>query len=151
MYALPKGNANKLLVKTRRGVPQTLDCPTQKEQSDKKNGPISPEFVSSPKPVFHTTTSIKKNVYHTPLQGSRPAPLPPQHRELVKYIHETWKCVKKEYESEGPMSKCLTSQSSGAEGTSSSTGIKRPAFKKDFEPFDLEAFWGKRIYERLTN
>lgn len=54
-------------------------------------------WCSSPKPVFHVHG--KKTAIHS--QKSQTGRIDPQHKELVKYIHETWKCVKKEYESDG--------------------------------------------------
>ena len=43
--------------------------------------------------------TAKKTAIHS--QKSQTGRIDPQHKELVKYIHETWKCVKKEYESDG--------------------------------------------------
>ena len=56
-----------------------------------------------------------------------------QQEAIVRYVHEKWSAVQKEndipvYEDEEP----------------------NPNLR-DFEPFDLEGWWGKKLYQSLTN
>jgi hypothetical protein len=68
---------------------------------------------SPPKPIFqhdnsnHQHITTKKNGHLLRQKSQNQEKMDPQHRELVKYIRETWKCVKKEYESQGSPSQCL--------------------------------------------
>ena len=186
MYALPRANANKLLVKTRRGwsLRQPIPCvplcsclffslyfclplflsrlplvlsssspllpasvllsrspsDARKRRSTRlvvrqalvrsfsRRRDVSPSHprtsnraianqrtgISSPKPVFHVHGKKTATVSHKS-QSSR---IDPQHKELVKYIHETWKCVKKEYERDGVVSAtaCLSNDEKAAAG-----------------------------------
>lgn len=67
---------------------------------------------SPPKPIFLHESGLKKSQLQR--QRSQQDQMNPQHRELVKYIHETWKCVKQEYDTQGSLSaQCLSQTSAG--------------------------------------
>lgn len=102
-------------------------------------------MVSSPKPVFHVQGRKSSSHAHKSQSAGK---IDPQHKELVKYIHETWKCVKREYERDGVTS--ATSCLKGSAAEKSAEPVRR-TLAKDFQPFDLEAFWGRRLFEKLTN
>jgi len=156
MYALPKGNTNKLLVKTRRGITQKLDCVDnsgQREQTSKKDVTSLPE-MSSPKPVFHMNG--KRSHHHkTPAEI-----ITPQHEEMIRYIDSTWKCVKKEYEMTETTAKVPTSTTDLNATTQFAAAAKVPKIcyynnksstsLPNFEPFDLETFWGQRLFANIT-
>ena len=99
----------------------------------------------SPKPVFHVQGKKSSSHAHKSQSAGK---IDPQHKELVKYIHETWKCVKREYERDGVTSatSCLN-----VSATEKSVQPMGRTLAKDFQPFDLEAFWGRRLFEKLTN
>ncbi|CAG2058524.1 unnamed protein product, partial [Timema podura] len=77
---------------------------------------------SGPKPVFHTVNGKRSSS-----QRTQQEPISPQHAELINFIYESWEQVCKEYEQE-PI-----------EGNS-----------EDFKPFDLESWWGKRLFHNIT-
>ncbi|XP_021926717.1 MAPK regulated corepressor interacting protein 2-like isoform X2 [Zootermopsis nevadensis] len=54
---------------------------------------------------------------------------PTQHDDLIRYICESWNTVSRELEN---------FSQNGADTN------------KDFEPFDLEAWWGKRVVQNIT-
>jgi len=70
-----------------------------------------------------------------------------QHDELIVYIRESWNSVSRELENYSQ--------------NGSDTSKKGPCVLyyveqepnpqlKDFEPFDLEAWWGKRVVQNIT-
>ncbi|KAI1301752.1 hypothetical protein HDE_02649 [Halotydeus destructor] len=140
MYSLSKGNTNNLLVKTRRGLSQNLDNLDTQQPSRKPSG--QQEEVTSPKPVFNL--SKKSHQQKSPHES-----ITPQQEEMVKYINDTWTCVKQEYEMasvkgiDPNMSQCKVPKVCYYTNKSSSS-------MPNFEPFDLETFWGQRLFQNLT-
>ncbi|XP_075224939.1 MAPK regulated corepressor interacting protein 2 [Lycorma delicatula] len=71
----------------------------------------------------------------------RREPLPPttsQHDDLIKYIFDSWNKVWRE----------MQQNSNGAQHIGY---YHEPHSQlKDFEPFDLEAWWGRRVVENFT-
>ncbi|RWS30480.1 hypothetical protein B4U80_00116 [Leptotrombidium deliense] len=149
MYALSKGNTSKLFVKTRRGISQKLDTfeNQQKENVKATFNTLSVNNSSSVKPVFHVSNG--KN-YKS--QKSNQETVTPQHEEMIKYIHETWKNVLRDYESCCKANECNSISNSNLR-------VPKISYYKDslhgsqlpkFEPFDLETFWGQRLFQNLT-
>jgi hypothetical protein len=110
--------------------------------------------MSSPKPVFH------QNGRRSHQQKSPQEAITPQHEEMIKYIHETWKCVKREYEltsSRGPVDPNTVPCATAA--TVAATKVPKICYYNNkagsatlpsFEPFDLETFWGQRLFQNIT-
>ncbi|XP_076323178.1 MAPK regulated corepressor interacting protein 2-like [Tachypleus tridentatus] len=96
MYALSKGSS-KLLGKTRRGYTQkvdSLESPRDIHCASKRYGDINgPTDMSSPKPVFQQVNGRRSHI-----QKSNQENITPQHEEITRYIHDTWKLVSREYE-----------------------------------------------------
>jgi len=156
MYAVSKEHkGNKIFAKTRRaGIPQKIDG-LDSNPRDNNNG-LRKDFngfhsndcfggSSNPRPVFHM------NGRKTYQQRSQSENISAQHQEMVRYIHENWKCVKRDLDSSNrhPMS-----------GDYKNANLKVPQicyFKIEktshlpkFEPFDLESFWGQRLFQNIT-
>lgn len=63
--------------------------------------------------------------------------LSPEHREIVTFLHSGWSSVKREMERDDTKVKYYQEKSN-------------PKLA-DFSPFDLDAWWGRRLYQNLTN
>ena len=79
--------------------------------------------------------------------------LSPEYLEIVNYINKGWRCVKVELE-EGErrvwrllMTSVYLSDNSSVKYYQEKSN---PALA-NFSPFDLDAWWGKRLYQNLTN
>ncbi|XP_022196287.1 MAPK regulated corepressor interacting protein 2 [Nilaparvata lugens] len=71
-------------------------------------------------------------------RGEPQAAHSPQHEELIKYICDSWNKVCREMQQTGP----------GAPQVGYYHG---PTCQpKGFKPFDLEAWWGKRVVQNIT-
>ncbi|GAB0099572.1 uncharacterized protein DMENIID0001_154550 [Sergentomyia squamirostris] len=141
MYTVSKG-PSKLVAKTRRGIPQNYEkFETHRDIYRKSHEADNAEIISVPKPVFQST---KKFSHHHLKNGhENEETLSPQHEEIVKYIHET-------------------SSPSSSSGSSSTTPVVNSASPsmyytdapspvlRDFKPFDLESWWGRRLYYNIT-
>jgi len=64
-------------------------------------------------------------------------PLSPEYLEIVNFVNNGWSCVKLELEQDNSSVKYYQEKSN-------------PALA-NFSPFDLDAWWGKRLYQNLTN
>uniref|UniRef100_A0A6M2DH01 Putative secreted protein n=1 Tax=Xenopsylla cheopis TaxID=163159 RepID=A0A6M2DH01_XENCH len=64
---------------------------------------------------------------------------PPQHAELINFIHESWHKVAIEIEQGGCSSTLFYRH------TSTDPRLK------EFKPFDLESFWGRRMVQNFRN
>ncbi|XP_069687874.1 MAPK regulated corepressor interacting protein 2-like isoform X2 [Periplaneta americana] len=88
-----------------------------------------------------------------PVNGKRPnsqrmqqEPSPTQHDDLIKYICDSWNTVSRELES---------FSQNGADTSKGPSVLYYVAHEpnpqlKDFEPFDLEGWWGKRMVQNIT-
>jgi len=151
MYAVSKEHkGNKLFAKTRRaGIPQKLENLDNNRDSNNKrefnNSPLNDMSGSTnPKPVFHMNG---RRSYHQRYQTET---ISAQHQEIIKYIHENWKCVKRELDSGHRYS---------LSGDFKNTNSKVPQITyykgngsqlPNFEPFDLETFWGQKLFQNIT-
>lgn len=168
MYTVSKG-PSKLVAKTRRGIPQNYEKfelmrDLGKKSSNGGDCDMASE-VSIPRPVFQTT---KKSSAHRAQQQqqSEPEHLSPQHEELIKYINDSWNMVmaSNPYDVPGSpdsmssntsiSSSCSTSSMSSNGSNSSTTTLyyndpPSPVLV-DFKPFDLESWWGRRIFNNIT-
>ncbi|XP_022122213.1 MAPK regulated corepressor interacting protein 2 isoform X1 [Pieris rapae] len=146
MYTVSKG-PSKIVAKTRRGLSQNLErLDSRKDYNRKSSDSDNDEIISMPKPIFH---SNGKKTVHQRIQHSV---LTPQHEEMIRYINETWTQTAN-FDSEPSTP---TSTGSGSSSPAPSTSLyyqddePRPALQ-DFKPFDLETWWGKRLFQNITN
>ncbi|XP_055627829.1 MAPK regulated corepressor interacting protein 2 [Toxorhynchites rutilus septentrionalis] len=165
MYTVSKG-PSKLVAKTRRGIPQNYEKFELMRDLGKKNGDcdIASE-LSFPRPVFQAAKKSSSHHLRTQHQ-SQPERLSPQHEELIKYINDSWNMVaaSNPYDIPGSpdssisitslSSSCSTSSASSTCSDSSTTTVyyNEPpsAVLIDFKPFDLESWWGRRIFNNIT-
>lgn len=154
MYTVNKGSS-KLVAKTRGGLNpfKAIDVMATSHDNLGASDRLNPQ-----RPVFHTT---RKNHHHT--QSSREhqdeiPPTTPQHEELVKFIQNSWTLLAiPEDMPPTPITESITDQNGTTLDTTSPT--KRIVFYsespsdalKDFTPFDLESWWGRRLFNNITN
>ncbi|XP_056632499.1 MAPK regulated corepressor interacting protein 2 [Diorhabda carinulata] len=127
-----KGTSKFVAKTTRRGIPQNIENlrepnkkVTENEDNDYKNGP---------KPVFH-----KKSSPSSPKHNQ----ITPQHEEIINFIHESWNSVCAEFEESAERNEGEPSVCYYEDGPCISL--------QDFRPFDLESWWGKRLFAYVTN
>ncbi|XP_013772911.1 MAPK regulated corepressor interacting protein 2-like isoform X1 [Limulus polyphemus] len=141
MYTLSKG-PSKILAKTRRGLTQKVDSlESPRDFASKRPGELNGTAdMSSPKPVFQQVNGRRS--YN---QKSSQDTITPQHEEIMRYIHDSWKLVSREYEA---------AKQPGAEGKVNSVVYYQDNCSTSqlpkFEPFDLELFWGQRVIQSIT-
>lgn len=149
MYTVNKGSS-KLVAKTRGGLNTFKAIDAMASSHDHM---VAADRLNPQRPVFHTT---RKNYHNHSNRGQdEPSPATPQHKELVKFIEDSWTSLE--------ISEDETS--SAAESTDLKGSImdtppaKRTLYYsespsdalKDFSPFDLEAWWGRRLFNNITN
>ncbi|XP_067002854.1 MAPK regulated corepressor interacting protein 2 [Anabrus simplex] len=99
--------------------------------------------MSQPRPQMQSLNGKRPNTQRVQQDST-----PTQHDDLIKFICDSWNKVSREFEH---------SNQNGADN-----GKGRPCVLyyveqdpnpqlKDFEPFDLEAWWGKRLVENINN
>ncbi|XP_063382035.1 MAPK regulated corepressor interacting protein 2 [Cydia fagiglandana] len=146
MYTVSKG-PSKIVAKTRRGLSQNLErLDSRKDNNRKSSESDNGEIMSMPKPVFH---SNGKKTIHQRIQHHV---ITPQHEELIRFISETW--TQSAYGDSEPS----TPTTSIASGSSSPVPPSNLYYQddpspvlQDFKPFDLETWWGKRLFQNITN
>ncbi|XP_023230584.1 MAPK regulated corepressor interacting protein 2-like, partial [Centruroides sculpturatus] len=94
---------------------------------------------SSPRPVFQPINDRRSHSHRNHQET-----ITPQHEEITKYIHETWKLIFREYEStkqtsvDGKVARVVYYQDRNSNQR-----------LKNFEPFDLELYWGERLLQNI--
>jgi len=132
MYTL-SNRPYKLIANTRRGITQKVD-PLESNSSNRESAKCD---MSLPRPVFHQI-----NGRRTQVQKVHQENFPPQYEELIKYIQDTWTGINKEYEiSEHSPDK--VPKIAYYQDTNANTHLA------NFEPFDLESFWGERFLQNI--
>ncbi|KAK3590951.1 hypothetical protein CHS0354_034523 [Potamilus streckersoni] len=132
MYALTN-RPNKFIANSRIGAPKNLNG--LETRDNEKQSSVG---MSSPKPVFNGRKFIPNRQSSVPQE-----PVSPQHEEIVRYLSEAWNKVTYELDA---------SARHQQEAGPVVYREKQPnPILKDFKPFDLEDFWGKRILHKLTN
>ncbi|XP_072394821.1 mapk-regulated corepressor-interacting protein 1-like [Diabrotica undecimpunctata] len=129
-----KGPSKFVAKTTRRGLPQTID----NLREFNKRVPESEEndYTNGPKPVFH-----KKSATSSPKHKN----LTPQHEEIINFIHESWNSVCAEFDQEN-------SELNEGESSTICYYEEEPCLSlENFRPFDLESWWGKRLFAYVTN
>ncbi|XP_020290804.1 MAPK regulated corepressor interacting protein 2 [Pseudomyrmex gracilis] len=145
MYTVSKG-PSKIVAKTRRGINQNLERLETLRDLNRKTDPEESHEITShvPKPVFHTNGKSKLISQRHQMQEA----ITPQHEELIKFIYESWNQVNTQQGSEcceGTECTDLSSPNSIVyyDGEPSNS-------LQDFKPFDLESWWGKRLFNNIT-
>ncbi|KAL0871780.1 hypothetical protein ABMA27_004273 [Loxostege sticticalis] len=149
MYTVSKG-PSKIVAKTRRGLSQNLErLDSRKDHSRKSSESDNGEIVNMPKPVFH---SNGKKTVHQRIQHHV---ITPQHEEIIRYISETWtQTAYGESEPTTPTSTIGSGSGSSSPAPPSNLYYQDDApspVLRDFKPFDLETWWGKRLFQNITN
>ncbi|KYM94399.1 PREDICTED: protein FAM195A-like isoform X1 [Cyphomyrmex costatus] len=148
MYTVSKG-PSKIVAKTRRGISQnlerleTLRDLTRKADIEDDHDEI---ICHVPKPVFHMNGKSKFISQRHQMQQV----ITPQHEELIKFIYESWNQVNTRQRSE------CCNDTECAELCSPKDSIvyyndgEPNDSLQDFKPFDLESWWGKRLFNNIT-
>ncbi|KAL6430542.1 hypothetical protein ACFW04_007851 [Cataglyphis niger] len=128
MYTVSKG-PSKIVAKTRRGISQKLErLETLRDMTRKADPEDDHEITRNvPKPVFHMNGKSKLISQRHQMQED----ISPQHKELVLYIRQSWNQV-------STLQRCECCN--GTECTEFC----------NFKPFDLESWWGKRLFNNIT-
>ncbi|CAG9088565.1 hypothetical protein JYU34_021020 [Plutella xylostella] len=147
MYTVSKG-PSKIVAKTRRGLSQNLErLDSRKDHNRKSSESDNGEIANMPRPVFHSNG--KKTVH----QRIPHHVITPQHEEIIRFISETWvQTAYGESEPSSPTSTIDSGSSSPALGPVVFYQDEPPSpALRDFKPFDLETWWGKRLFQNITN
>ncbi|ROT84869.1 MAPK regulated corepressor interacting protein 2 [Penaeus vannamei] len=147
MYTVSRG-PSRIIHRTRRDLSQKLESLDQiRELRRKKDTTEDTEHttMSAPRPVFQSVGGSKGGRGSTNGRAPNHDAISPQHEELIRYFNDSWGRVYKELE---------MSRQSGHDIRGSGIAYYQeknvhPALQ-DFKPFDLEEFWGKRVYQNLT-
>jgi len=116
--------------RSRAGLSKNLESP------ETPRCQIVPEVQESTKIVFQPM-KMKNPRLASEREEAGCEALSPEHRELVTWVHRGWSSVKTEMEREDTKVKYYQEKSN-------------PQLA-DFSPFDLDAWWGRRLYQNLTN
>ncbi|KAF7995477.1 hypothetical protein HCN44_006584 [Aphidius gifuensis] len=141
MYTVSKG-PSKIVAKTRRGINQNLERLDTTRDSSKKNDSTEDtnnDEISrlAQKPVFNVNG---KNKFVSQRHRTQEV-ITPQHEELIKYVHESW--------SEVEDSARASEETNSTEAVYYNDGEPNDVLQ-DFKPFDLESWWGKRLFNNIT-
>merc|ERR1712071_159199 len=144
MYTISKG-PSQIVAKTRRGLAQKLESMDSIRDMTRKSSDLdeiesSATPVCPPRPVFQTVSSKRHCSNH---RHHKPEILTRAQQDLIKYVYERWQRVNRELKT--PNSP--PNQSSNV--TYYQDASPNPALQ-DFEPLDLEGWWGRRLYHTLT-
>lgn len=148
----------KFVTKSRRGLTNNIDrLDTMHDNKMKMELNNNEQVLDLPKPVF---TSISRK-HHTHSSSNhlkkwqQELTISPDHEELIRFISESWSSVFKEPESSSALSS--SSEDSSVDSNASSSRIvyyedeSSPSpLDEDFVPFDLEAWWGRRLFNNIT-
>ncbi|XP_063215893.1 MAPK regulated corepressor interacting protein 2-like isoform X3 [Bacillus rossius redtenbacheri] len=147
MYTVSKG-PSKIVAKTRRGIPHTQNIERLeilRDQLTKKSADTveddSSILLNGPKPVFHTVNGKRSSSVRSQQEA-----ITPQHAALINFVYESWEQVCREYEQEP-----LQQGASQARPTVVYYNDGEcNSLLQDFKPFDLESWWGKRLFNNIT-
>lgn len=150
---------SKIVAKTRRGLVQNIEVKNKKSNSNGHivnnnndnvlNNNNEEIMVKGPKPVFQNVNKkLHQNGYHHHHDYDEQQVVTPQHEEIVNYVSNSWNCVCSE----------LDLHANSSDGSSSPRSDNSVYYYEDdqvnlsdFKPFDLESWWGKRLYTYITN
>lgn len=146
MYTVSKG-PSKIVAKTRRGINQNLERLETLRDLTRKADPEEDYDISRhvPKPVFHMNGKSKLNSQRHQAQEA----ITPQHEELIKFVYESWNQVNTRQRSESSDGSEFSEPSSPTSIVYYDDGEPNDILQ-DFKPFDLESWWGKRLFNNIT-
>ncbi|XP_011499899.1 PREDICTED: protein FAM195A [Ceratosolen solmsi marchali] len=151
MYTVSKG-PSKIVAKTRRGINQKLERldnfrDLSRKSDPEEDGSEEDKIIRNiPKPVFYTSSKLKPSLQR---HRTRQEVITPQHEELIKFVYESWNQI-------NARQRCLSSDDSDPYESSSNETIvyyndgEPNNVLQDFKPFDLESWWGKRLFNNIT-
>ncbi|XP_043795853.1 MAPK regulated corepressor interacting protein 2 isoform X1 [Apis laboriosa] len=153
MYTVSKG-PSKIVAKTRRGISQNLERLETLRDLTRKADPDDDHEITRhvPKPVFHMNGKSKFSSQRHQMQEV----ITPQHEELIKFVYESWNQVNTRQRSESSDgSDCSEPSSPNTivyynDGEPNDTLQAYNNYVLDFKPFDLESWWGKRLFNNIT-
>ncbi|KAF5273304.1 hypothetical protein FQR65_LT04726 [Abscondita terminalis] len=127
---------------TRRGISQNVDNFRDNFKNGKSVDTNDNELINGPKPVFNN--NVKRITVYNQEQQER---ITPQHEEIIKYIEESWTLVCSD------LKETCTKPPTNKKSNHSVLFYKDDPCPhlQDFKPFDLESWWGKRLYNIITN
>lgn len=138
MYTVSKG-PSKFVAKTRIGMPSHFDSSWESKKTPDLSSPEDNTLIVSDvsKPVF---LQLNNKKLHSMLRSQEI--LTPEHEEIVKFVSENWSKVT-----------CKSKQSVSIENGCSTMYYQINEANnqlKDFVPFDLDSWWGKRLFNTIT-
>ncbi|KAH8370937.1 hypothetical protein KR093_005579 [Drosophila rubida] len=174
MYTVNKG-PSKIVAKTRRGLAQNFEKFESIKESSKKNGINnnfdlnSPEKNKNiPRPVFQQSFASKRI---TPTKLIEDEVITPQHEEIIRYINDSWNILvaQNPYDSStpkvdgkadannnnashpNPVDSIIANTPVVAASAAPAVWVEPPSpALNDFKPFDLESWWGRRLFQNIT-
>ncbi|KAK6617094.1 hypothetical protein RUM43_014696 [Polyplax serrata] len=139
MYNVSVG-PSKIVAKTRRGISQNLESlQNLRKQIELDDG----EVMNSPRPIFHTNGKKCNN-------SKQQEVISPQHEELIRFVSDSWSKVFKELETDSVEDADDFTSSMPANSIMYYEDTEPNAFLENFKPFDLESWWGKRLFHNIT-
>ena len=146
MYTVSKG-PSKIVAKTRRGISQNLERLETLRDLTRKADPDDDHEITRhvPKPVFHVNGKSKLSSHRHQMQEV----ITPQHEELIKFVYESWNQVNTRQRSESSDGSDCSEPSSPNSIVYYNSGEPNDTLQ-DFKPFDLESWWGKRLFNNIT-
>ncbi|XP_037940664.1 uncharacterized protein LOC119673456 isoform X2 [Teleopsis dalmanni] len=158
MYSVAK-NPSKIVAKT-RGYSQNYDNFESIKTIGRRKWVINgSELINMPRPVFQT---IKKSIAYDKLMEKEI--ISPQHEEIIKYINDSWNVIVADnpYDLKPdvndntsvvmtpPITSTIQLQYS-QHSVASLYCVEPPnPVLTDFKPFDLESWWGRRLFNNIT-
>ncbi|KAK5642566.1 hypothetical protein RI129_008733 [Pyrocoelia pectoralis] len=141
MYNI-KGPSKMVAKSARRGISQKVDNCHDNFKHCKSVDSNGNELINVPKPIFHNTS--KRNILHNQDQNMR---ITPQHEEIIKYIQDSWTLVRSDLDEN------CAKKAKDCDGNCTVLFYEDDPSPRlqDFKPFDLETWWGKRLYHFITN
>lgn len=167
MYTVNKG-PSKLVAKTRGGLSQNFEkIETIRQISKKCAENYEINEMTMPRPVFQPTRKTYNQNHHLrELQNAQDEVHSPQHEELVKFIRDSWNTVSTPYHDDDNNNHSPRTTNSKSNNSSSVAGPSEllplpkgaPIYHddppspdlKDFGAFDLESYWGRRLFNNIT-
>lgn len=176
MYTVNQG-PSKLVAKTRSGLSQNFEKIESFRKTKSTNGSTDTEHcdvneldISVAKPVFQQyrrTNSNRSNSYKAVRiacfddTDTRPTPTP-QYEELIRFIRDSWNVLSTENgENSSDQSNHVHTDIADDPNNNNSQLIYRKKVivyhndppspeLHDFGPFDLESWWGRRLFNNIT-
>ncbi|KAF7270366.1 uncharacterized protein LOC143204322 [Rhynchophorus ferrugineus] len=128
MYNI-KGPSKIVAKTTRRGIPQSIE--NYKDYGKSKINECENSVCKNvPKPYFQ-----KKLLPNINKQEN----VSPEQVEVIKFIHDSWLSVHSELEHSSDNNQTIYYYNEECSDT-----------LQDFKPFDLESWWGRRLYAHIT-